>query len=75
VKAATLSLTFVQSRAHLHSAIAVLHLMCDDREWTVRKAAIKSIVLVECGHKILEGRRNENWKPAGKRIMVSLSQP
>ena len=53
------------------SVVAVLHLMCDDREWTVRHAAIKSIVLVECGPKMLEGVRSDAWKPAGKRIMVS----
>ena len=46
--------------------------MCDDREWTVRHAAIKSIVLVECGPKMMEGMRSDAWKPAGKRIMVSI---
>jgi len=28
------------------------------------------MVLVECGHKLLDNQENANWKPASKRIMV-----
>jgi hypothetical protein len=53
------------------SAIALLHSMCDDRDWTVRYSAMKSMILVECGPKrSADSTRNENWKPASKRILV-----
>jgi HEAT repeat protein len=54
--------------------IATLQSMCDDREWIVRYAAFKAMVLVECGEKFVEGKKNSLWQPARKVIMDIITR-
>ena len=54
------------------SSVALLGGLLEDREWHVRCEAIKALVMVECGPKVVEHKSNSHWRPAGKRVIDLL---
>lgn len=62
------TLVLIQSLLILMRQIATLCGMSDDREWSVREAAIKALVQVDSGFK----SEPESWKPAVQRVKAVI---